>query len=126
MPRNYKNIGTVNMGDARIKHYQTKSLSAAGSSTFILLDPRAQPFSVSVGVELSVGADLTYTVEHTLDEILSEDATTTDLTPTLLMEAQTASSQSNYFKPVMGCRLRISTYVSGTATLRTRQAGGNP
>lgn len=114
------------MGDARVAHYQEVTLSSATSSNFLLFDPKAQPFLVSVGVELSAGADLTYTVEHTLDNLSGPSDTTTDLQPTLLLEAKTVSSQSNYFVPVAGCRLRISSYTSGTATLRTRQAGGNP
>lgn len=45
------------------------SLSAAGASSWIQLNRLAQSFWTSIGVSLSSGASLTYSVQHTTDDI---------------------------------------------------------
>ena len=44
-------------------------LSAAGASSWIPLDRLAQDFWASIGVSLSSGASLTYSVQHTTDDV---------------------------------------------------------
>lgn len=48
---------------------QSRTLSAAGVSTWIKLDTGSPWFGVALGVKLTSGANLTYKVQHTLDDI---------------------------------------------------------
>jgi hypothetical protein len=47
----------------------TYTLSAAGAGLWIPLDYISTPFNVGIGVTLTPGAVLTYTVEHTFDDL---------------------------------------------------------
>lgn len=58
---------------------QVRRLSAAGYSTWVFLDTRRKWFGASVSVKLSSGASLTYSVQHTFDNLRDkfEDFTAT-------------------------------------------------
>lgn len=103
----------------------TKTLSAVGASEPIPLDHYRGPFNVGVGVVLSAGATLTYTVEHTFDDVFAPDfnPATAAWFPNAGLSARTASLDGNYAFPVMAVRLRISAYTSGSATMTVLQAG---
>ena len=108
---------------ADIKGVRSVSLSDVGTSSFVVIDGNATPFGVSVAVYLSSGADLTYTVEHTLESVSANDSTDNVL-PNVLLTSQTTSGESNYFVPIGGVRLKVVSHTSGTATMYVRQIGG--
>ena len=101
------------------------SVGALGSSAVVPLDHYKQPFNVGVGVVLSAGATLTYTVEHTFNDPFdsSFSAATATWFPNTGLSAKTASSDGNYAYPVRAVRLTITAYTSGTATMTLIQAG---
>ena len=171
---------------------QRVSLSAAGLSPWLNINRMAQGnFGVALGVKLSSGASLTYSVQHTSDplwdptkEWSASRATTTGtitktnhglsvgdwvqmdaaapfdtayavasvvdannftitvansgatavargasnlwtarVTETSGMSGQTTSKDGNYMVPPTACRLAITSYTSGFATLDVRQVG---
>jgi hypothetical protein len=48
---------------------------SAGVSRWVPLDYKQVPFNVGLGVKLSAGANLTYTIEHTFDDIQDSSIT---------------------------------------------------
>ena len=101
------------------------SVGSAASSNVIPMDRNHSSFQASVAVVLSAGADLTYTVEHTFDDVFAstfDPANATWFANTGL-SAKTASLDGNYAFPVTGIRLRVSARVAGTATMTIIQAG---
>jgi hypothetical protein len=85
----------------------------------------ANTFNVGVGVVLSAGASLTYSVEHTFDDINAStfNAGTATWFQNSGLTAQTTSKDGNYSAPVMAIRLNVTTWVSGTATITVIQSG---
>lgn len=101
------------------------TVGAQAASAPIPLDHYRDPFNVGVGVKLSAGASLTYSVEHTFDDVFSESfnpSTATWYTNSGL-GAKTASLDGNYAFPVTAIRLNVTTYGGGTATMTVIQAG---
>jgi hypothetical protein len=89
------------------------------------MDTYRDPFNVSVSVALSAGASLTYTVQHTYDDVFAKDfdpATATWFNNTSL-STKTTSSDGNYILPVVAIRLNVTVYSSGSATMTLIQAG---
>lgn len=101
------------------------SVGALAVSTPVILDQYRDPFSVGVGVTLSAGASLTYTVEHTFDDVFAADFNPATATwfPHASLATKTTSSDGNYAYPVMAVRLNVTAYTSGTATMTVIQAG---
>ena len=102
------------------------TVGSATSSAPIPLDHYRGPFNVGIGVVLSSGANLTYTVEHTFDDVFSagfDPATATWFANSNLTN-RTASLDGNYAFPITAVRLRVSAWVGGTATMTVIQAGG--
>lgn len=97
----------------------------ASSSRPIPLDQYQSPFNVGVGVSLSAGATLTYTVEHTFDDVFAStfDPSTATWFPNTGLSAKTTSLDGNYAFPVVAVRLRVSSWTSGVATMTLVQAG---
>lgn len=99
------------------------TVGAQASSAIIPLDWREDNFKVALAVVLSAGAVLTYTVEHTFDDI--QDST---VTPTWFdtdgLTALTANDESNFAFPIIACRLTVTAYTSGDATITVIQSGG--
>lgn len=172
---------------------QQVTLGAAGFSSWLNINriPSSGSFAVALGVELTSGASLTYSVQHTMDPLYlptkewSAARSTTTGTITRVdhqlsvgdwvqmdaaapfnqaysvasvvdadnftltvansgatavakgasnlwtarvaensgLSAKTASAEGNYAFPPTACRLTITTYVSGKATLNVIQAG---
>lgn len=103
----------------------TVTVSSATNSTVIPMDTYQTPFSVGIGVVLSAGASLTYTVQHTFDNVFApgfNPANATWYNHTTLT-GQTASSNGNYAFPVTGVRLNVTPYTSGSATMTVIQSG---
>jgi len=91
----------------------------------IPLDTYADPFNVGLAVVMSAGASLTYTVQHTFDDVFAktfDPATATWFSHATLV-TKTASSDGNYAFPVTATRLNVTIWASGTATLTVIQAG---
>jgi len=101
------------------------TVGAQAVSAPIPLDHYRDPFNVGVGVKLSAGATLTYSVEHTFDDVFSESfnpSTATWYTNSGL-GAKTASLDGNYAFPVTAVRLNVTAYTSGSATMTIIQSG---
>lgn len=102
------------------------TLGAQGVSVPIILDNRQAPFNVGLAVVLSPGASLTYSVEHTFDDVFSPgfNASTAKWFPHATLANKTESLDGNYAYPVMAIRLNVSAYTGGTATVVVIQSGG--
>lgn len=103
------------------------SVNSATVSAVVPLDQYISPANVSIGVTLSVGASLTYKVQYTFDDVFSPTFTPAGATwfDHATLVAKTASSDGNFSFPVVGVRLNVAPYTSGTATLTVLQAGIN-
>ena len=100
----------------------TVTVSAAGSSRWVPVDYKQTPFNIGMGVKLSAGANLTYTVEHTFDDI--QDSSVTPVAfPNSGLTARTANDDGNYAFPVKAIRLTVDAYTTGSATLLIVQGG---
>lgn len=102
-----------------------QTVSSQTASAPIPLDLYRDPFNVGIGVSLSAGAALTYTVEHTFDDINAatfNPATATWFSNTGL-SAKTASADGNYLFPITAVRLNVTSYTGGSATMTVIQAG---
>lgn len=97
------------------------TLSAAGPSPWIPVDRAIAPFAIGFGVVVAGGSTLTYSVEHTFDDVLA-GATATAF-PHASVAAQTASKDGNYIVPVTAIRLNVTAFTSGSATLTVLQGG---
>lgn len=101
------------------------ALTAAGYSNLIPLDIDQSPFNVSVAVSLSAGASLTYTVEHTYDDIYAQgfDPSTAVWFSQAGLTSKTVKLDGNYNYPVRAVRLSVDSHSGGTATMTVIQAG---
>ncbi len=101
------------------------TVSGVAVSNPIPLDTYADPFNVGMAVVLSSGASLTYTVQHTFDDVYASnfDPATATWFPNAALTDKIASSDGNYAYPVTATRLNVTIWTSGTATLTVVQAG---
>jgi hypothetical protein len=107
---------------------RTIPLSSVSVSPPIPLNNYADPFNVGLGVKLSAGADLTYIVQHTFDNVFAPDfnpSTAVWYTSTFggNVTPKTTNADGNYAFPVVATRLSVTIWTSGTATLTVIQAG---
>ncbi len=102
---------------------QRVTVSALAASDPIPTDHYIGPFNVGLGV--TVNGTLTYSVEHTFDDVFAAgfDPGTASWFPNDTLTAQTASGDGNYAFPVTAIRLNVTAYTSGSATLTVIQAG---
>jgi hypothetical protein len=87
------------------------------------MDHYSSPSTAAVGCVLS-GGSATYSVQHTYDDVFSPSfnpATATWINHPVL-NAQTATADSNYAYPPRGVRLNV-TAGTGTVTMTVNQAG---
>lgn len=102
-----------------------QTASGAGALPPVILNNlNVSPFNVGIGVDLSAGATLTYTVEHTFADVFaaSFNPATATWYPNTNLTAQTTSKDSNYAYPVTAVRLNVTAHTGGTATMTTIQA----
>jgi len=102
-----------------------QTVSSQTASAPIPLDINQDPFAVSVAAVLSAGASLTYTVQHTFDDVFAANfnpATATWFNHASLA-TKTTSSDGNYAYPVRAVRINVSTYASGSVTFTVIQSG---
>lgn len=99
---------------------QVISVSSQAASAWIPVDMYQTPFNVGFGVVLSNTPNLTYSVEHTFDDVYDSTITPTAF-PHTSVAAKTANADGNYAFPVRAIRLNVTTYAAGTATLTILQ-----
>jgi len=101
------------------------TVSSQSSSAVIPLSVNADPFNVGIGCSISSGASLTYTVQHTFDDVYSPtfSASTANWFSNATVVAQTTSKDGNYAFPVTAVRLTVTAYTSGSVTMTVIQAG---
>lgn len=104
---------------------QVISLSAAGSTAWIPVDYKQNPYNIDIAVVLSNTPNLTYKVEYTLDDVFNTAVTPTAFTHSTLI-ALTANSTGTIKSPVRAIRLTITSWTSGTATMTALQGVVNP
>lgn len=95
---------------------QVVTQSAAGTTAWIPLDYKQNPFNVGLGLVIS-GTN-TADVEHTFDDPFTG-------TPTAFKHStlvgKTANADGNYAFPVRAVRLNVTAWTSGSATLTILQ-----
>lgn len=101
------------------------TVSSQAASKVIPLDQYISPFNVGFAVNLSAGATLTYTVQHTFDNVFAEgfDPAAAVWYNHASLFDKTASADSNYAFPVSAIRLNVTAYTGGDATINVLQAG---
>lgn len=104
---------------------QTISLSAAGSSAWIPVDYKQNPYYINLALVFSDTPSLTCKVEYTLDNVFDSSVTPTAFTHTSLSSVSTNTTGSITY-PVRAIRLTISSWTSGTVTLTALQGVTNP
>ena len=98
---------------------QVVSKTGTGETAVVVVDHYRAPFNV--GFAVVVSGTVTYTVQHTFDDVLDSSVTPTWFSHEELA-GQTASADGNYAFPVRAIRLS-NTAGSGTTTLTAIQAG---
>ena len=106
---------------------QTRSITGTGTTSPTFLDYRQTPFSV--GIACAVTGTVTYTLEHTLDDV-ADFADVTDYVtnatwfpssdPTLV--AATTNQDSNYAAPIRASQVNVT---AGTGTVDATWIQGN-
>lgn len=99
----------------------TPVLSTVTSSAPLIMDSKQNPFNVGFGVVAT--ATISYTVEHTFDDLLSGAYTegTARWFPNATVAAATASANGNYAFPVTAIRLTVGSVTGGTAQMTVLQ-----
>ena len=101
------------------------TVSSATSSKVIPLNTYGDPFNVGIGCDVSAGGSLTYTVQHTFDDVQSatfSPSTATWYSNSTLV-SQTTDKDGNYSFPVTAIRLTVTAWTSGSVTMTVIQAG---
>ena len=97
-------------------HTALVSGSAGSNGSWVPLDHYQNPFSVGFAVRVNGAGDITYSVQHTFDNVLSSAAVGVFDHPEV--SGRTASMEGNYAFPVRAVRLRV-TAVSGASASAT-------
>lgn len=97
----------------------TVTKTGTGASSPLVLDHYRSPFNV--GFAVVVTGTVTYTVQHTFDDILDSGVTPTWFSHEEL-SGQVATADGNYAFPVRAIRVN-NTAGAGTTTLTAIQAG---
>jgi len=91
----------------------------AGSTAWIPVDWRSNPFNLSFGCVVASGTP-TYKVEHTFDDVFDSTVTPTAFTHEFIT-ASTTSDDGNYAFPVRAIRLTVTG--TGVVTMTVLQPG---
>ena len=100
---------------------QVVSRSAAGTTAWIPVNFRTES-GFGIGIGCIATGTLTYSVEHTFDDVFDPTVTPTAFAHSTIA-AQTASKDGNYAFPVRAVRLNITAYTSGSVTMTLLQFG---
>ena len=101
------------------------TVSSATASAVIPLNTYGDPFNVGIGCDVSAGGSLTYTVQHTFDDVWSStfNPSTATWFSNSTIVAQTSDKDGNYAYPVTAVRLLVTAWTSGSVTMTVIQAG---
>lgn len=101
-----------------------KTQSALGATAPIPMDIH-NTISISVSVKLAPTSVLTYSVQHTFDDVFAEgfDPATATWFDNDVLTAKTVNEDGNYQSPVTAIRLNVTAFTSGSATLTVIQSG---
>lgn len=101
-----------------------KTLSAVGVTPPIPMDIYP-PTHISVAVTLAPASTLTYTVQHTYDDVFREgfDPATATWFNNADLTGDIANGETNYVVPVTAIRLNVTAFTSGSATITVIQSG---
>lgn len=101
------------------------TVSSQTASAPIPLDHYQGPFNVGIGVAVSAGATLTYSVQHTFDDVNAAgfDPSTAVWYTNSALGAKQTTLDGNYAFPVTAVRLNVTSYTSGSVTMTLVQAG---
>lgn len=97
---------------------QIATKTGTGSSNILPMDTYISPFNVGFGVVVS--GTVTYTVQHTFDNVQTVESPTWFSHPTIA--DMTSNQDGNYAFPVAAIKILV-TAGSGTATATVIQAG---
>lgn len=94
-------------------------------SPVIPLNTYNAPSNLGIGVKISSGASLTYTVEHTFDDVFAKDfnPSTAVFYPYTDLQSKIGDEDGNYLFPVTGIRIKLTAWGSGSATMTIVPAG---
>ena len=92
----------------------TVGTNGESSSPWIPVNYRSRDFGLAIGVDLSEGASLTYSIEHTFEPIGNISGNPAIQTHESLVNL-TASADGNYEYPPTAVRMVVSTFTSGQA-----------
>ena len=95
---------------------------SAGVSRWVPVDYKQTPMNIGIGVKLSAGANLIYTVEHTFDDI-QDPAITPVAFPNSGLSGKTGNDDGNYAFAIKAIRLNVTTHTTGDATMMIVQGG---
>lgn len=101
------------------------TVASQAASAPIPLDHYQGPFNVGIAVVVSAGATLTYSVEHTFDDVFAPGFSAASATwfPNSGLASKATTLDGNYAFPIMAVRLNVTAYTSGNATMTVIQAG---
>lgn len=103
------------------------TVSEQGVSPPVVLDQYNQPFNVGIGIALSSGATLEYSIQHTYDDVFDpgfDPATATWIDNIdIVSGTMNGNASYQYLAPVVAVRLNVTSYTSGDATMTVTQAG---
>lgn len=91
--------------------------SGTGTSAWIPVDYKQNPFAVGLGCVVS--GTITYTIEHTFDEIFDPNVTPVAF-PNATLASKTANADGNYAFPIRAIRIN-NTAGTGSTTLTILQ-----
>jgi hypothetical protein len=90
-------------------------------SNWYLLDRNVKPFNVGFGCDVT--GTLTYSVQHTFEDLQVADISAVNVFTHGDVAAETTDQDGNYAYPCTAMRVIITAFTSGTLTLRAIQAG---
>lgn len=95
-------------------------------SPWVIVDSRNCDSNVGFSVDLSSGADFTYTVQYTVDNVFDVGESAATAYPHASIATKTAS-QSGFFsgQPVFAVRVTVSSYVAGSAVFNVLSPSGS-
>jgi hypothetical protein len=104
------------------RQYNEVTLSAVGTSSWIPLNPYVKPFEVSITGFRSADANLVYTAQYTVDNFveITDDVDAIDV-PEMIDLAVNITKTA--IAPITGVRLKVTSRVAGSVTLKVRQSG---
>ena len=101
------------------------TVASQTASAPIPLDHYQGPFNVGIGVAVAAGSTLTYSVQHTFDDVWAEgfDPSTAVWFTNSALGSKNNTLDGNYAFPVTAIRLNVTAYTSGSVTMTAVQAG---